>query len=240
MNLVIFVHNRYFRLITVSCMPPPVSSAVILTRTAKGNETASIFNSVLGSFLGIIVTPVLLLFNLGSTTVVPLVGTVIQLTTTVLTPLILGQVIRNFTSFKEHKFPLNTIGQSTLLFVIYTTFCDTFLVSETGLNALDVLITVLTVVFLQITFMLVSFFISQHFTNSFTRGDIVSIVFCSTHKSLTLGIPILRIMFQGYPHLSQISLPLLVYHPTQIILGGIVVSQLKDWVYLERGRKPPI
>ncbi|XP_045467165.1 exopolyphosphatase PRUNE1 isoform X1 [Harmonia axyridis] len=39
-------------LIIVSCMPPPVSSAVILTRTAKGNETASIFNSVLGSFLG--------------------------------------------------------------------------------------------------------------------------------------------------------------------------------------------
>ncbi|XP_044763891.1 sodium/bile acid cotransporter 7-B-like [Coccinella septempunctata] len=227
-------------LITVSCMPPPVSSAVILTRTAKGNETASIFNSVLGSFLGIVLTPILLLFNLGSTMVVPLLATVIQLTTTVLIPLIIGQVVRNFTNFKEHKFPLNTIGQAALLFVIYTTFCDTFLVSETGLSAIDVLITVLAVLFLQISFMLISFFLSQYFSNSFTRADIVSITFCSTHKSLTLGIPILRIMFQGYSHLSQISLPLLVYHPTQIILGGMVVSQLKDWILLERGRKPPI
>ncbi|KAL3270919.1 hypothetical protein HHI36_021425 [Cryptolaemus montrouzieri] len=227
-------------LITVSCMPPPVSSAVILTRTAKGNETAAIFNSVLGSFMGILLTPILLLFNLGSTTIVPLLGTIIQLTTTVLIPLCLGQTLRNFTNFKEHKFPLNTIGQTALLFVIYTTFCDTFLVPETGLSALDVLFTVLSVLFMQISLMLISFFMSQYFTSDFRRSDIVAIVFCSTHKSLTLGIPILRIMFHGYSHLSQISLPLLVYHPTQIILGGLVVSQLKDWVYLERGKKPPV
>ncbi|XP_024914986.1 sodium/bile acid cotransporter 7 isoform X4 [Cynoglossus semilaevis] len=47
---------------TVSCMPPPVSSAVILTKAVGGNEAAAIFNSAFGSFLGIVVTPVLLLF----------------------------------------------------------------------------------------------------------------------------------------------------------------------------------
>nr|CAH7754273.1 unnamed protein product [Callosobruchus chinensis] len=52
-------------LITVACMPPPVSSAVILTRTAHGSETAAIFNSVVGSFLGIIITPISLLFNVS-------------------------------------------------------------------------------------------------------------------------------------------------------------------------------
>lgn len=44
-------------------MPPPVSSAVILTRAAQGNETAAILNSVLGSFLGILITPLSLLLN---------------------------------------------------------------------------------------------------------------------------------------------------------------------------------
>lgn len=48
-------------------MPPPVSSAVILTRAAQGNETAAIFNSVVGSFLGIIITPLSLLFNVRIT-----------------------------------------------------------------------------------------------------------------------------------------------------------------------------
>ncbi|XP_052022038.1 sodium/bile acid cotransporter 7 isoform X2 [Apodemus sylvaticus] len=39
---------------TVGCMPPPVSSAVILTKAVGGNEAAAIFNSAFGSFLSII------------------------------------------------------------------------------------------------------------------------------------------------------------------------------------------
>ncbi|KAJ8916607.1 hypothetical protein NQ315_000252 [Exocentrus adspersus] len=227
-------------LITVACMPPPVSSAVILTRAAQGNETAAILNSVLGSFIGIIITPLSLLFNLGSTTIVPLFGTIIQLTTTVLMPLLIGQGIKAFTSFRGHRLPLNSVSQCALLFVIYTTFCDTFLVPETGLSALDVIFTVFSVLLLQITLMVISFKASRYLKKLFSAQDIIAIVFCSTHKSLTLGIPILRIMFHGYSHLSQISLPLLVYHPTQIILGGLMVSQLKDWVHAQKIKRPPV
>ena len=39
------------RLHVVGCMPPPVSSAVILTKAVGGNEAAAIFNSAFGSFL---------------------------------------------------------------------------------------------------------------------------------------------------------------------------------------------
>ncbi|CAG9767708.1 unnamed protein product [Ceutorhynchus assimilis] len=247
-------------IVTVACMPPPVSSAVILTRAAQGNETAAIFNSVIGSFLGIIITPLSLLLNLGSTTIVPLFSTVMQLTSTVLLPLALGQAIKTLTSFRGHQIPLNTISQCALLFVIYTTFCDTFLVPETGLSALDVIFTIFSVLLLQIALIILSFKISSSMKKSFTPADVIAIVFCSTHKSLTLGkftflikvvsklnifflfsgIPILKIMFHGYSHLSQISLPLLVYHPTQIILGGLMVSQLKDWLHSQRRRKLPV
>ncbi|KAF7283167.1 hypothetical protein GWI33_001230 [Rhynchophorus ferrugineus] len=227
-------------LVTVACMPPPVSSAVILTRAAQGNEIAAIFNSVFGSFLGIIFTPILLLFNLGSTTIVPLFGTVIQLTTTVLLPLVLGQLIKVFTQFRAHNIPLNTISQCALLFVIYTTFCDSFSVPETGLSALDVIFTILSVLILQITLIIISFKTSTLLKKVFGPADVIAILFCSTHKSLTLGIPILKIMFHGYSHLSQISLPLLIYHPTQIILGGLMVSQLKDWLHSQKTKRLPI
>ncbi|CAH0548976.1 unnamed protein product [Brassicogethes aeneus] len=223
-------------LITVACMPPPVSSAVILTRAAQGNETASIFNSVLGSFLGILLTPLHLLNQLGSTTIIPIWATVVQLSTTVLLPLSIGQIALQM-GFKGRKWPLNTVSQCALLFVIYTTFCDTFTTPEAGLSALDVIITVFSVLMLQIFLMIISFKVCGFVSKDFTPQDKVAVVFCSTHKSLTLGIPILRIMFHGYSHLSQISLPLLVYHPTQIILGGLVVPQLKDWVHSQRKYK---
>ena len=51
----------FFSLLALSCMPPPVSSAVILTKSVGGNEAAAIFNSALGSIIGVVVTPALLL-----------------------------------------------------------------------------------------------------------------------------------------------------------------------------------
>ncbi|XP_044739282.1 sodium/bile acid cotransporter 7-B-like [Chrysoperla carnea] len=227
-------------MLTVACMPPPVSSAVILTRASHGNETTAIFNSVLGSFLGILITPLALLITLGSTTVVPLVNTIIQLIITVLGPLVIGQLIRKFSKFRGHGIPLNNIGQILLLFIIYTTFCDTFMTHEMGLSAIDILVTIVLVLVLQILMMAMSYSIASNFPKLFSPSEVVAIIFCSTHKSLTLGIPILRIMFHGYSHLSQISLPLLVYHPAQIILGGLMTTQLKDWVRDCRNKRLPV
>ncbi|KAF5294331.1 hypothetical protein FQR65_LT10784 [Abscondita terminalis] len=226
-------------IVTVACMPPPVSSAVILTKASQGNETAAIFNSVLGSFLGIVLTPILLLFNLGFTTVVPLLGTVLQLSATVLLPLCVGQCVRRFTDFRGHNLPLNTISQCALLFVIYTTFCDTFSMPEGGLTATDILSTMFLVLLMQMMLLTISFYSAKSF-KFFGPTDVVCAMFCSTHKSLTLGIPILRIMFYGLSHLSQITLPLLVYHPTQMILGGLLVANLKEWIYSHKGKRPPV
>lgn len=78
----------------MSCMPPPVSSAAILTRAAGGNEAAAIFNSVFGSFLGIFVTPPLLLNVVGVSSQVPALGIVKSLGSTVVLPLFVGQVVR--------------------------------------------------------------------------------------------------------------------------------------------------
>lgn len=122
-------------------------------------------------------------------------------------PLLIGQIIKNFTSFRPQQLPLNSISQCALLFVIYTTFCDTFLVPETGLSALDVLFTVFTgwsffdnslqkyidifflVLLLQITLMIISFKLasSKKFYRYFDAQDVIAIIYCSTHKSLTLG-----------------------------------------------------
>ncbi|XP_021103354.1 sodium/bile acid cotransporter 7 isoform X2 [Heterocephalus glaber] len=76
---------------TVGCMPPPVSSAVILTKAVGGNEAAAIFNSAFGSFLGIVITPLLLLLFLGSSSSVPFTSIFSQLFMTVVVPLIIGQ-----------------------------------------------------------------------------------------------------------------------------------------------------
>lgn len=47
---------------------------------------------------------------------------------------------------------------------------------------------------------------------------------------LSSGIPMLKIVFAGYEHLSLISVPLLIYHPAQILLGSILVPTIRSWM----------
>uniref|UniRef100_A0A8C2HMJ0 Sodium/bile acid cotransporter n=1 Tax=Cyprinus carpio TaxID=7962 RepID=A0A8C2HMJ0_CYPCA len=200
---------------TVACMPPPVSSAVILTKAVGGNEAAAIFNSAFGSFLCVMFLP-----------------TVMFLFMTVVVPLIVGQVCRRFLRecLDRRKPPFGTVSSVVLLMIIYTTFCDTFSNPNIELDHLSLLIVVVIIFSIQLSFMALIFFLSTRKSSGFTAADSVAIMFCATHKSLTLGIPMLKIVFEGYEHLSLISVPLLIYHPAQILLGSILLPSIKTWM----------
>uniref|UniRef100_A0A8C5LSA4 Sodium/bile acid cotransporter n=1 Tax=Leptobrachium leishanense TaxID=445787 RepID=A0A8C5LSA4_9ANUR len=204
---------------TVSCMPPPVSSAVILTKAVGGNE-------------GIVVTPLLLLLFLGSSSSVPFTSIFSQLFMTVVVPLIIGQIVRRYIKdwLERKKPPFGAISSCVLLMIIYTTFCDTFSNPNIDLDTFSLVLIIFIIFFIQLAFMLLTFLFSTSNNSGFTPADTVAIVFCSTHKSLTLGIPMLKIVFAGYEHLSLISVPLLIYHPAQILLGSVLVPTIKSWM----------
>ncbi|KAM4674381.1 sodium/bile acid cotransporter 7 isoform 5-T5 [Amazona ochrocephala] len=188
---------------TVGCMPPPVSSAVILTKAVGGNEAAAIFNSAFGSFLGIVITPLLLLLfsgrdsylkcvplvvQLGSSSSVPFTSIFSQLFMTVVVPLIIGQVVRRYIKdwLERKKPPFGAISSCVLLMIIYTTFCDTFANPNIDLDKFSLIIIVLIIFSIQMSFMFLTFLFSTRNNSSFTPADTVAIIFCSTHKSLTL------------------------------------------------------
>ncbi|NWR73241.1 NTCP7 protein, partial [Centropus unirufus] len=221
---------------TVGCMPPPVSSAVILTKAVGGNEAAAIFNSAFGSFLVsntvFIAHALIFLFLLGSSSSVPFTSIFSQLFMTVVVPLIIGQIVRRYIKdwLERKKPPFGAISSCVLLMIIYTTFCDTFANPNIDLDKFSLIIIVFIIFSIQMSFMFLTFLFSTRNNSGFTPADTVAIIFCSTHKSLTLGIPMLKIVFAGYEHLSLISVPLLIYHPAQILLGSLLVPTIKSWM----------
>ena len=216
----------------VSCMPPPVSSAVIITKAIGGNEAGAIFNSAMGSFLGIFLTPLLLLAFVGIDGNVP-VGSILQtLTITVVIPLAIGQYARSHLKkwMEETKPPLSQIGSFMLLLIIYSTFCDTFSTETSQIKAQDLFIVGVLILVIQTSFLYLIFQSTSAGNMGYTREDTVSLMFCSTHKSLTLGMPIMKIIYAGDIILPFISIPLLIYHPTQILLGSVLVPFVRSWL----------
>ncbi|XP_041905338.1 sodium/bile acid cotransporter 7 isoform X5 [Corvus kubaryi] len=133
---------------TVGCMPPPVSSAVILTKAVGGNE-------------GIVITPLLLLL------------------------FIVRRYIKDW--LERKKPPFGAISSCVLLMIIYTTFCDTFANPNIDLDKFSLIIIVFIIFSVQMSFMFLTFLFSTRNNSTFTPADTVAIIFCSTHKSLTLA-----------------------------------------------------
>ncbi|XP_076054014.1 sodium/bile acid cotransporter 7-like isoform X2 [Oratosquilla oratoria] len=220
-------------LLAVACMPPPVSSAIILTRACNGNEGAAIFNSVLGSLLGLIFTPIILYIMLGVSASVPLTSTGLQLSFTVLLPLCIGQWLQHKGYYRRLflSFQRSPLGQCMLLLIIFSTFCDTFRSAAIENMLPSVGIILITLCGVQ-SFLLYSYWwlTQRKFTGHFSRSDTAAIMFCSTHKSLTLGIPMLQFLLHDIHMIGELALPLLVHHPLQMVLGGILMPHLAAWV----------
>jgi len=214
----------------VSCMPPPVSSAVILTKSAGGNDAAAIFNSAFGSFMGIVFTPMLLLALMGNSATVPIISIFTQLATTVVVPLVIGQLLRRHvkTWLEEKKPPFGQIGSFMLLLIIYSAFCDTFMSPHLNIDGSSLLSIAVLIVAIQLTLITIIFKTTQKL--GYAPEDIVCMIYSASHKSLTLGIPMLKIIYSGSDFLSQLSIPLLCYHPTQILLGGLLVPKVNAWM----------
>nr|XP_048306236.1 sodium/bile acid cotransporter 7 isoform X5 [Myodes glareolus] len=151
----------------------------------------------------------------------------------VVTPLLLLLfIVRRFIKdwLERKKPPFGAVSSSVLLMIIYTTFCDTFSNPHIDLDKFSLVLILFIIVSVQLSFMLLTFVFSTRNNSGFTPADTVAIIFCSTHKSLTLGIPMLKIVFAGHEHLSLISVPLLIYHPAQILLGSVLVPTIKSWM----------
>ncbi|KAJ3361166.1 hypothetical protein GGF32_007721 [Allomyces javanicus] len=222
--------------VVCSTMPTTISSNVIMTAAAAGNEAISLINATLGNILGIVVSPLLLLLYLGARTKVDFARIFIDIPITVIGPLILGQILRftvpSFVAKITKTVNTSSISSCMLLLLVFSTFCDTFESQKHNGGAIDPgsLLTMIALIFVVIypVFLYLCFSIGRLL--KFPRPDAISIAYCGSTKTLSLGIPLIGIIYKGDPNIGMYSLPLLIYHATQLFVGGWAVARFRRWV----------
>ncbi|KAI8901974.1 putative sodium bile acid cotransporter [Globomyces pollinis-pini] len=230
----------------VACAcPTTVSSNVLMTKTAGGNEAAALTNAVIGSILGVFLSPPLIVFMLdlksdngGS---VDYISILFKLFITVILPLIVGQIIRvafpNLITNLQKKLNLAIMNSTLLLILVWSVFCETFSEKDTFSNipVLSFIVTAIISATLFCSFSLLAFYVSIIPACGFTRPDTIAIVMCGATKTVALGIPLINVIFNGNPALGIISIPLLVYHAEQLFIGSFMIPWFQNWV---KDRKP--
>jgi sodium/bile acid cotransporter 7 len=210
-------------LIVLACVPTTVTSCVVYTRLAGGNEAAALFNATLGNLLGIVVTPQLLLMLLGRTASVDAVGIIAKLSLMVLLPVLVGQALRGPLSglIDRHKIALKRSSNGLLLTILWLVFVATFSRPlPVGGGAL--LGVALWVVGMRVLLLAAAWVISALPGLGFDRGDRIAVAIAGTQKTVVLGLPLIGLLFANDPAAGLLSLPLLIYHPTQLVLDGLL------------------
>ncbi|HSH93332.1 MAG TPA: bile acid:sodium symporter family protein, partial [Roseimicrobium sp.] len=108
-------------------LPSTVSSSVAMTAAARGNVPAAVFNATLSSLLGIFLTPLWISWMLktGGHSI-PIGKVMMDLICWLLLPLVVGQCVRPWLATWAHrnKKYINVTDRCVVLFLVYTSFCD--------------------------------------------------------------------------------------------------------------------
>lgn len=220
-------------------LPSTVSSSVAMTAAARGNVPASVFNATLSSLLGVFLTPLwvaLLARRVGEG--LPYTAVILDLLLWLVLPLAIGQMLHPLLGgwAKRWKGWIARVDRGTILLLVYTSFCDSM---KWGVFWKHGVATIVWTVVGTVALFFFVFYFTGWLADRFKLPieDKIALVFCGTKKTLASGIPMAQLMFGSSPALSLILLPIMIYHPLQLLLCGIYASQWasRDETERERG-----
>lgn len=208
-------------------LPSTVSTSVVLTGLAGGNTVGAIFNAVLSNVLGVFITPLWItwLMEKGGSRQ-PLGPVLLEIVLLLLLPLAVGQLLRiPFAKFADaRKKPLGNVASGVILFIVFAAFCNSVksrLWSQHGAG----------VTLLAAAGVLLVFGLAMAAVEALSRllrldpADRIAASFCAPQKTLASGVPMAKILFGTHPGLGLILLPILLYHPLQLIVCGILADR---------------
>jgi sodium/bile acid cotransporter 7 len=207
-------------------LPSTVSTSVVFTAVAGGNTPGALFNAAFSNILGVIITPVLvqlLMEKSGSSApFLPLLGKIVLLT---LVPFAAGMLLRPFVKkwVDAHKPWVTRISNAVILFIVYSAFCDSVtgqIWQRYGFGLTGIIFLLVSALFAGMSLLI----FGANRALSLSREDAIASYFCSVKKTLAMGVPLAMLIFGDNANLSLILLPIMLYHPLQLLVNGILAN----------------
>jgi sodium/bile acid cotransporter 7 len=225
-----------------------ISSNVVMTGDAHGNQALTVVQSTVGNALGPFLTPLLFKAYTSNgawyTSVLPqepggyaeLYKRVFkQLGLSVFLPMIVGQLVQHFWPAKTKlycsTYKLGKLGSVSLLIIIWQTYDSAF--SSSALQTMRTS-NALFIIFMSTAFFLTFLMLSLLFCKlaGFERADTVAVCYCVPAKTPAMGVPMSTVLFVGMSPFveAQLQLPLVIYQGLQIMAGTILTYPFRKWV----------
>lgn len=211
----------------LAVLPTTISSCIVFTASVDGNIVGTMFNAAVANIMGIFISPLLLSLLLKDAyRAIPteeLVSIFKSLLLKMLLPILAGQGIRFFLSrnIQKHKKSIKIISNILILLIIFFALSKTAGSKNFRDNLSGFALPVIVLAFSNILLVLIIF--SGTKIIKFSKKDSASAVFAGSQKTMAMGVPLLSAFFAFQPDLlGVVLLPLLFYHPWQLLVAAFV------------------
>lgn len=207
-------------------LPSTISTSVVLTAVARGNTAGALFNAAFSNLIGVIVTPLLVQLLMSRTGQTGSFGPLLlKISLLTLLPFGIGMLLRPRLAawVDARKLWVSRISNAVILFIVYAAFCDSVqerIWQQYGISLTGRAFMVTLGLFLGISLMV-------HISckcMKLDRGDRIAAYFCSVKKTLAMGVPLAVLIFGQRTDLPLILLPVMLYHPVQLFLNGLLAN----------------
>lgn len=234
-------------LIFFSCVATTISSNVVMTRQAHGNQALTVVQTTIGNLIGVFVTPALIVMYTSTsswyTAILPVTsgdfsgiyGRVLkQLGLSIYLPLFLGQVFRNIFPktakrlFIDYK--LSKIGSICLLILLWATYDQAFAShSFQSVPPTNIIFVVFISIALWIVFFGFAFLTSILWL---PREDVVAVCYCVPAKGIVMGVPLSATIWGkiGLGLESKILIPIIIFQGLQLGFASLLIPIFRQWV----------
>ncbi len=222
-----FAPELWFGVLFLCVLPSTVQSSVAFTAIARGNVAAAVCSAALSNLLGVFLTPLLAsaLLATQALTASPL-DAVGKIALQLFLPFVAGHLLQPWigAAVARRRRLLAITDRGTVMLVVYVAFSaavGTGLWARVPVGALGAL-AVLSLVLLGCALGVMHVAASRL---GFERADTLAMVFCGSNKSLASGVPIANVLFAGHAALGLILLPIMLYHPIQLVACALLAQR---------------
>jgi len=220
-------------MIICSCLSMPTNMMVVLAVASKGDEAIALFIATVMNLMGVFVTPLLIFFYLQENAEIDFINTYKTISLRVILPVAAGIWVRRKAQGAdefaiEHKKRFLKIRERCLVYVVYATFCTTFMTGTDSTNS-QICIMAISQVILLASAMFIAWIALFIFFNRMPKLRVVGLYGCST-KTAALGIPLISAIYEDSPKLGIYTLPLLIWYPSQLIIGTMLAPRMSRFV----------
>lgn len=220
--------DLYQGLLFMSLVPSTVQSSVALTGVARGNVSGAVVAASVSSLVGVVATPLLVMWLMGAGDGVQVDATVFtDIALQLLLPFVLGQLAHNFLprvgELAKSK-ATKIVDRGSIWMVVYSAFSRGVVSGVwSNVSAWEIAFLTLFSCGLVLAMLWLTRIVPEALR--FPREDRIAIQMCGTQKSLATGLPMATVIFGG-ASLGVLIIPLMIYHMCQLVICSAYASRI--------------